>query len=154
VIPRKRGGGSSPAELRKIADIVEKYKVRMVTVTGSQRIDLPGVNKSDLSAIWTDLGMPSGQAYTKGFLRRRGPGRDRKDSQGHRLRVRQAEKDLAAPPAEIQGAFQGRVAGTGTPRTNQNLTSLQKDAGETVSLIGDLNGDTITAPKAMMKKKK
>src|SRR5258705_9231770 len=38
----------------------------MVKITGSQRIDLLGVQKSDLPKIWADLGMPSGQAYTKG----------------------------------------------------------------------------------------
>ncbi len=66
VVPRMRGGVTTPAELRRIADVAEKYSVRMVKVTGSQRIDLLGVKKSDLPAIWNDLGMPSGQAYTKG----------------------------------------------------------------------------------------
>ncbi|HLH07532.1 MAG TPA: nitrite reductase large subunit NirB [Terriglobales bacterium] len=66
VVPRMRGGVTSPAELRRIADVAEKYNVPMVKVTGSQRIDLLGVKKSDLPKIWADLGMPSGQAYTKG----------------------------------------------------------------------------------------
>jgi nitrite reductase (NADH) large subunit len=66
VVPRIRGGVTTPAELRKIADVAEKYKARMVKITGSQRIDLLGVQKSDLPKIWADLGMPSGQAYTKG----------------------------------------------------------------------------------------
>jgi nitrite reductase (NADH) large subunit len=66
VIPRIRGGVTSPAELRRIADVAEKYSVRMVKITGSQRIDLLGINKADLPHVWADLGMPSGQAYTKG----------------------------------------------------------------------------------------
>jgi len=66
VVPRIRGGVTSPAELRKIADAAEKYKAKMVKITGSQRIDLLGVQKADLPKIWADLGMPSGQAYTKG----------------------------------------------------------------------------------------
>lgn len=66
VIPRIRGGVTSPSELRRIADVAEKYNVRMVKVTGSQRIDLLGVKKADLPSIWAELGMPSGQAYTKG----------------------------------------------------------------------------------------
>jgi nitrite reductase (NADH) large subunit len=66
VVPRIRGGVTSPAELRRIADVAEKYNVRMVKITGSQRIDLLGVAKVDLPKIWADLGMPSGQAYTKG----------------------------------------------------------------------------------------
>jgi len=66
VVPRIRGGVTSPEELRRIADVAEKYKVPMVKITGSQRIDLLGVQKADLPKIWADLGMPSGQAYTKG----------------------------------------------------------------------------------------
>jgi nitrite reductase (NADH) large subunit len=66
VIPRIRGGVTSPDELRRIADVAEKYHVRMVKITGSQRIDLLGVAKADLPHVWADLGMPSGQAYTKG----------------------------------------------------------------------------------------
>ncbi len=66
VIPRMRGGVTTPDELRRIADVAEKYKVPMVKVTGSQRIDLLGIKKADLPKVWADLGMPSGQAYTKG----------------------------------------------------------------------------------------
>jgi len=66
VVPRMRGGVTTPHELRRIADVAEKYNVRMVKVTGSQRIDLLGVQKADLPKVWADLGMPSGQAYTKG----------------------------------------------------------------------------------------
>ena len=66
VIPRMRGGVTTPDELRRIADVADKYKVPMVKVTGSQRIDLLGIKKADLPSVWADLGMPSGQAYTKG----------------------------------------------------------------------------------------
>jgi nitrite reductase (NADH) large subunit len=66
VIPRMRGGVTTPDELRRIADVADKYHVPMVKVTGSQRIDLLGIKKADLPSVWADLGMPSGQAYTKG----------------------------------------------------------------------------------------
>lgn len=66
VVPRIRGGVTSAAELRRIADVADKYKVPMVKITGSQRIDLLGVKKEDLPKMWADLDMPSGQAYTKG----------------------------------------------------------------------------------------
>ncbi len=66
VVPRMRGGVTTPDELRRIADVADKYKVPMVKVTGSQRIDLLGIKKADLPQVWADLGMPSGQAYTKG----------------------------------------------------------------------------------------
>jgi nitrite reductase (NADH) large subunit len=66
VVPRMRGGVTTPDELRRIAYVADKYNVPMVKVTGSQRLDLLGVKKEDLPKIWADLGMPSGQAYTKG----------------------------------------------------------------------------------------
>lgn len=66
VVPRIRGGVTSSEELRRIADVADKYRVRMVKITGSQRIDLLGIQKSDLPKVWADLRMPSGQAYTKG----------------------------------------------------------------------------------------
>jgi nitrite reductase (NADH) large subunit len=66
VVPRIRGGVTTPAELRRIADVADKYHVPMVKITGSQRIDLLGIKKEDLPGVWADLGMPSGQAYTKG----------------------------------------------------------------------------------------
>ena len=65
VVPRIRGGVTSPAELRRIADVAERYGVRTVKITGGQRIDLLGVRKQDLPAVWADLGIPSGHAYTK-----------------------------------------------------------------------------------------
>jgi nitrite reductase (NADH) large subunit len=66
VIPRIHGGVTSPDQLRRIADVADKYRVPMVKITGSQRIDLLGIKKADLPQVWADLGMPSGQAYTKG----------------------------------------------------------------------------------------
>jgi nitrite reductase (NADH) large subunit len=66
VVPRIRGGVTTPDELRRIADVADKYRVPMVKITGSQRIDLLGIKKADLPKVWADLGMPSGQAYTKG----------------------------------------------------------------------------------------
>jgi nitrite reductase (NADH) large subunit len=65
VVPRIRGGVTSPAELRRIADVAERFGVGAVKITGGQRIDLLGVRKQDLPAIWAALGMPSGHAYTK-----------------------------------------------------------------------------------------
>ncbi|MBL8353128.1 MAG: NAD(P)/FAD-dependent oxidoreductase [Burkholderiaceae bacterium] len=65
VIPRMWGGETSADELRRIADVVDKYKIPTVKVTGGQRIDLLGVKKEDLPAVWQDIGMPSGHAYAK-----------------------------------------------------------------------------------------
>ena len=65
VIPRMWGGTTNSSELRRIADVVDKYAIPTVKVTGGQRIDLLGVKKEDLPAVWKDLGMPSGHAYGK-----------------------------------------------------------------------------------------
>ncbi len=65
VIPRMWGGETTAAELRRIADVVDKYQIPTVKVTGGQRIDLLGVKKEDLPQVWKDIGMPSGHAYAK-----------------------------------------------------------------------------------------
>jgi nitrite reductase (NADH) large subunit len=70
VVPRMWGGLTSAAELRAIADIVDKFAIPTVKVTGGQRIDMLGVKKEDLPAVWADLGkagMVSGAAYAKGL---------------------------------------------------------------------------------------
>jgi nitrite reductase (NADH) large subunit len=68
VVPRMWGGLTNPRELRAIADVVEKFNAPMVKVTGGQRLDIFGIKKEDLPAVWADLnaaGMVSGHAYGK-----------------------------------------------------------------------------------------
>jgi nitrite reductase (NADH) large subunit len=65
VVPRMFGGVTNSAQLRRIADVVDKYQVPTVKVTGAQRIDLLGIRKEDLPKVWADLAMPSGHAYAK-----------------------------------------------------------------------------------------
>ena len=70
VVPRMWGGLTSARELRAIADVVDKFDIPTVKVTGGQRIDMLGVKKEDLPAVWADLnkaGMISGAAYAKGL---------------------------------------------------------------------------------------
>jgi nitrite reductase (NADH) large subunit len=67
VIPQIPGGVTSSAELRRIADVAEKYRVPLVKLTGGQRIDLVGVTRENLPNVWRDLGMPSGFAYAKRY---------------------------------------------------------------------------------------
>jgi nitrite reductase (NADH) large subunit len=70
VVPRMWGGLTSAKELRAIADVADKFNIPTVKVTGGQRIDLLGVRKEDLPAVWADLnaaGMVSGHAYAKGL---------------------------------------------------------------------------------------
>ena len=68
VVPRMWGGLTNSRELRAIADVVDKFAIPTVKVTGGQRIDLLGVKREDLPAVWQDLnaaGMVSGHAYGK-----------------------------------------------------------------------------------------
>ncbi len=68
VVPRMWGGLTTAKELRTIADVVDKYDIPTVKVTGGQRIDLLGVKKEQLPDVWKDLnagGLVSGHAYGK-----------------------------------------------------------------------------------------
>ena len=70
VVPRMWGGVTSAKELRAIADVVDKFAIPAVKVTGGQRIDMLGIKKADLPAVWADLGKAgfvSGHAYAKGL---------------------------------------------------------------------------------------
>ncbi|WP_187969504.1 nitrite reductase large subunit NirB [Aquibium microcysteis] len=70
VVPRMWGGMTNAKELRAIADVVDKFAIPAVKVTGGQRIDMLGVKKEDLPAVWADLGKAgfvSGHAYAKGL---------------------------------------------------------------------------------------
>jgi len=68
VVPRMWGGLTTPAELRTIAEVAEKYQVPTVKMTGGARIDLLGIPKESLPNVWADLGaagLVSGHAYGK-----------------------------------------------------------------------------------------
>jgi nitrite reductase (NADH) large subunit len=68
VVPRIWGGVTNPKELRAIADVAEKFAIPSVKITGGQRIDLLGVPKEQLPAVWAELGrhgLVSGHAYGK-----------------------------------------------------------------------------------------
>jgi nitrite reductase (NADH) large subunit len=67
VVPQIPGGITSPAQLRLIAFVAEKYHAPLVKLTGGQRIDLLGIRKDDLPKVWRDLDMPSGYAYGKSY---------------------------------------------------------------------------------------
>jgi nitrite reductase (NADH) large subunit len=67
VVPRISGGVTNAGQLRRIADVADRYAIPMIKITGGQRIDLLGVRKEDLPDVWADLDMPSGYAYGKTF---------------------------------------------------------------------------------------
>jgi nitrite reductase (NADH) large subunit len=67
VIPEMPGGVCTPDELKRIAEVAVKYDVPLVKLTGGQRIDLVGIPKEKLPAVWNDLGMPAGYAWGKSY---------------------------------------------------------------------------------------
>src|ERR1700741_1119812 len=67
VVPQMKGGVTNSGQLRKIADVADKYRIPMIKLTGGQRIDLLGVRKEDLPAVRAELDMPSGNGYGKSF---------------------------------------------------------------------------------------
>lgn len=57
VVPHMPGGLVTPAALRKIADVAEKYKAQALKLTSAQRLALVGLKEEDLDNVWQDLGM-------------------------------------------------------------------------------------------------
>ena len=115
VIPRMWGGETNASELRRIADVVDKFKIPTVKVTGGQRIDLLGVKKEDLREVWHDLGMPSGLAYAKGLRTVKtcvGSEWCRMGTQNSTLMGQQLERELA----RMYAPHKVKLAVSGCPR--------------------------------------
>lgn len=126
VVPQMKGGVTNSDQLRKIADVADKYQIPMIKLTGGQRIDLLGVRKEDLPNVWADLGMPSGYAYGKSF-------RTVKTCVGSDF-CRYGVGDSTALGIAIEERFQGipgpakmKLAVTGCPRNCAE--ALCKDLG-------------------------
>src|SRR3712207_9029044 len=67
VVPQMKGGVTTPAQLRRIAEVAEKHAVPMVKLTGGQPIDLPGAPNEKLPQNRARLDMPSGWAVGQSF---------------------------------------------------------------------------------------
>jgi nitrite reductase (NADH) large subunit len=147
VVPRIYGGVTSPAELRRIADVAEKYNARMLKITGGQRIDLLGIRKEDLPNVWRDLEMPSGHAYTKAF-------RTCKTCVGSEF-CRFGVGDSIALGIRIEKRFQGveaphkmKLAAAGCPRncseaTTKDLGAVAIEGGKWEIYIGGAAGSRV-----------
>jgi nitrite reductase (NADH) large subunit len=132
VVPQMKGGVTDSWQLRRIADVADKYAIPMIKLTGGQRIDLLGVRKEDLPAVWSDLDMPSGYAYGKSF-------RTVKTCVGSDF-CRYGLGDSTALGIAIEERYQGlaspakmKLAVTGCPRNCAE--ALCKDLG--VVAVGD-----------------
>jgi nitrite reductase (NADH) large subunit len=147
VVPRIYGGVTSADELRRIADVADKYHVPMIKITGGQRIDLLGVRKEDLPDVWRDLGMPSGHAYTKAF-------RTCKTCVGSEF-CRFGVGDSTTLGIQIEKRFQGiefphklKMATTGCPRncseaTTKDIGAVAIEGGKWEIVVGGAAGSKV-----------
>lgn len=62
IAPHTPGGLVTPAVLRKIADVAEKYNAAALKMTSSQRMAIVGLRPEDVESVWNDLGMDPGHA--------------------------------------------------------------------------------------------
>lgn len=61
IAPHLPCGLVTPAILRKLADVAEKYQLPAVKVTSAERIALIGIKEADVDKIWAELDMEHGQ---------------------------------------------------------------------------------------------
>ncbi|MEW6595838.1 MAG: NAD(P)/FAD-dependent oxidoreductase [Thermodesulfobacteriota bacterium] len=62
IVPHLPLGLITPAQLRKIADVAEKYQTAALKVTSAARIAIVGLKEGDIDQAWKDLDMPPGAA--------------------------------------------------------------------------------------------
>lgn len=62
IAPHVPAGLITSDQLRKLADVADKYKVSAIKVTAAQRIALVGLKEEDIDSAWSDLGMTPGAA--------------------------------------------------------------------------------------------
>jgi NAD(P)H-nitrite reductase large subunit len=61
ISPHSPCGVTNPQELRRIADVAEKYGA-VLKITSAARIALVGLKEQDIDNVWADLNMPKGAA--------------------------------------------------------------------------------------------
>ncbi len=62
IVPHLPLGLITPEQLRKIADIADKYKPAALKLTSAARIAIVGLKEEDIDKAWADLGMTPGAA--------------------------------------------------------------------------------------------
>ncbi len=62
IAPHIPCGLTTPAQLRTIADVAEKYDCQALKLTSAARIAIIGLREEDIDQIWADLGMVPGHA--------------------------------------------------------------------------------------------
>ncbi len=62
IVPHLPLGIITPEQLRKIADVADKYQCAAIKVTSAARIAIVGLKEDEIDQAWSDLGMSPGAA--------------------------------------------------------------------------------------------
>ena len=62
IAPHIPCGVTTPAQLRRIADVAEKYNAQALKLTSAARIAIVGIREEDVDAVWDELKMVPGHA--------------------------------------------------------------------------------------------
>ena len=62
IAPHLPCGVVKPKQLRKLADVAEKYEVAELKITSAARIAIIGISEADVDGVWKDLDMDAGFA--------------------------------------------------------------------------------------------
>ncbi|MFZ5799723.1 MAG: NAD(P)/FAD-dependent oxidoreductase [Desulfobulbus sp.] len=62
IVPRMPAGLVSLENLKRIVNVVEKYKIPIVKITSGHRLALVGMKGEEVEPIWRDLDMDAGRA--------------------------------------------------------------------------------------------
>ena len=136
IVPHLPLGLITPAQLRTIADVAEKYKTAALKITSAARIAMVGLKEEDIDQAWLDLGMNPGAAIGLCV-------RSIKACPGNTL-CRLGQQDALAMGMELDTRYHGlelpgklKMGVSGCP--NQCAETAVKDLG----LIGKAKGWTV-----------
>lgn len=62
IVPHLPLGLITPDQMRRIADVADKYKPAALKLTSAARVAIVGLKEEDIDAAWKDLDMPPGAA--------------------------------------------------------------------------------------------
>jgi len=62
IAPHIPCGLLTPDLLRRVADVAEKYSVKVVKITGATRLAIIGLKEEDIDGVWEDLKLDKGAA--------------------------------------------------------------------------------------------
>lgn len=62
IAPHVPAGLITSDQLRKLADVADKYNAKAIKITAAQRIALVGLEENNIDSAWQDLGMKPGAA--------------------------------------------------------------------------------------------